>query len=144
MRAGSTDPFCIAVSTAPAKARARASMSAPAAVDAVITCQPASRVQFCHWTVSAGSSSATAGDFICPASGQQRNRLIVAHPRTNSFRQFLDIIRFFDSRDGEDVAIVLFQVDLQLLGQIRQFGSILEVLLVLGLEDFVLLRLAVR
>ena len=63
--------------------------------------------------------------------------------RTNSFGEFLDIIRFLERCHGEDVAIVLFEVDLQLFGQVRQFGGILEVLLVLGLEDFVFLRLAI-
>ena len=63
--------------------------------------------------------------------------------RTNSFGEFLDIIRFLEGCHGEDVAIVLFEVDLQLFGQVRQFGGILEVLLMFGLEDFVFLRLAV-
>src|ERR1017187_10203331 len=148
--AGSAEPLCIALSTAAASARRRESMSGPGTPAAAITCQPASRVQFCHCRVSLGSSSATAGVFVwaagglfCPASGQPRSRLIVAQARTNSFGQFLDIICLLERRHGENVAIVLLQLHLQLFGQIRQFGGILQVLLVLGLEDFFFLRLAV-
>src|ERR1035441_7194571 len=145
-RAGSTEPLCIALSTAAASARKRESMSGAGTPAAAITCQPASRVQFCHCTVSPGSSSATAGVFVrvgCAASGQTRSRLIVAQARTNSFGQFLDVICPFERRHGENVAIVLLQLDLQLFGQVRQLGGILQVLLVLGLEDFFFLRLAV-
>src|ERR1035438_278054 len=60
--------------------------------------------------------------------------LIVAQARTNSFGQFLDVIGFFERRHGENVAIVLFQIDLQLFGEFRQVGGILDVLLGLGLE----------
>src|ERR1035437_4815438 len=84
-----------------------------------------------------------AGGWACAASGQQRSRLIVAQARTNSFGQFLDVIGFLERRHGENVAIVLFQLDLQLFGQVRQLGGILEVLLMLGFEDFLFLRLAV-
>src|ERR1017187_8978613 len=156
-RAGSAEPLCIALSTAAASARRRESMSGAGTPAAAITCQPASRVQSCHCTVSLGSSSATAGVFVwaagvfvwaagglfCPASGQPRSRLIVAQARTNSFGQFLDIICLLERRHGENVAIVVLQLHLQLFGQIRQFGGILQVLLVLGLEDFFFLRLAV-
>src|SRR5664280_980374 len=145
-RAGSAEPLCIALSTAAASARTRESMSAAGTPAAAITCQPASRVQFCHCGVSPGSSSATAGAFVCigcPASGQPSSRLIVAQARPNSFGQFLDVICLLERRHGENVAIVLFQFDLQLFGQVRQLGGILEILLVLGLENFVFLRLAV-
>src|SRR6266852_5088037 len=129
-RAGSTDPFCIAVSTAAASARTRESMSAAGAPAGAITCHPASRVQFCHCTASPASSSAIAGTLVCASSGHQRIRLIVAQACTNSFSQFLDVIRLLERRHGENVAIVLFQVDLQLFGQLRELGRIFEVLLV--------------
>jgi hypothetical protein len=66
----------------------------------------------------------------------------VAQARTKSFGQFLDVIGLLERRHGENVAIVLFQLDLQLFGQVRQFGGILEVLLMFGFEDFLFLRLA--
>src|SRR5450759_2587156 len=140
----------MAVSTEAASARTRESMSPPGAAAGAITCQPSSRVQFCHRTVSPASSSATAGVFrwaaggwVCAASGQQRSRLIVKQARANSFGEFLDVIGFLERRHGENVAIVLFQLDLQLFGQVRQLGGILEILPMLGLEDFLFLRLAV-
>src|ERR1039457_3843720 len=145
-RSGSTEPLWIALSTAAASACTRESMSGAGTPAAAIACQPASRVQFCHCARSPGSSSATAGVFVrvvCPASGQTSSRLIVAQARPNSFGQFLNVICFFERRHGENVAIVLLQLDLQLFGQVRQFGGILQVLLVLGLEDFFFLRLAV-
>src|ERR1035441_4159391 len=118
-----------------------------------ITCQPGSRVQTRHWTASSASSSAMAGVLLwaaggwvcaaCAPSGQPRSRLIVAQARTNSFGQFLDVIGFLERRHGENVAIVLFQIDLQLFGEFRQIGGIFDILLVLGLEDFFFLRLAV-
>src|ERR1035437_3301948 len=139
----------MAPSTAAASARTRESISAPGAPLGAITCQPSSRVQFCHCAASFASSSATAGGFACAAggftcasSGQQRSRLIMEQARTNSFGQFLDVIGSLERRHGENVAIVLFQLDLQLFGQVRQLGGILEVLLMLGLEDFFFLRLA--
>src|SRR6516164_8738962 len=123
-------------------------MSAPGAAAGAITCQPSSRVQFCHCTASAASTSAmaglavVAGDCVCAPSDQARSRLMV-QARTNSFGEFLDIIRFLERCHGEDVAIVLFEVDLQLFGQVRQFGGVLEVLLMFRLEDLIFLRLAV-
>src|ERR1019366_3259070 len=139
----------MAPSTAAASARTRESIAAPGAPHGAITCQPSSRVQFCHCAASFASSSATAGvllgaagGWVCAASGQ-RSRLIVAQARTNSFGQFLDVIGFLERRHGENVAIVLFQLDLQLFGQFRQLGGILEVLPMFGLEDFLFLRLAI-
>src|ERR1035437_407719 len=156
-RAGSTEPLCIAASTEAASARTRESMSPPGADAGAITRQPSSRVQFCHCAMSPASSSATAGVFrwaavgsvcaaggwVCAPSGQQRSRLIVKQARANSFGEFLDVIGFLERRHGENVAIVLFQLDLQLFGQVRQLGGILEILPMLGLEDFLFLRLAV-
>src|ERR1035441_7479473 len=143
----------MALSTAAASARTRESMSGAPVPGGAITCQPGSRVQPRHWTASSASSSAMAGVLLwaaggwvcaaCAASGQPRSRLIVAQARTNSFGQFLDVIGFLERRHGENVAIVLLQLHLQLFGQVRQFGGILQVLLVLGLEDFFFLRLAV-
>src|ERR1017187_8962329 len=137
----------MAFSTAVANARTRESISAPGAPPGSITCQPGSRFQFCE---SSESSSATAGVFTRAAAGwgraargQQRNRLIVTQARANPPGQFFDVIRFLERRHGENVAIVLFQIDFQLFGQVRQLGGILEVLLKLGLEDLVFLRFAV-
>src|ERR1019366_9082689 len=143
----------MALSTAAASARTRESMSGAPVPGGAITCQPGSRVQTRHWTASSASSSAMAGVLLwaaggwvcaaCAASGQPRSRLIVAQARTNSFGQFLDVIGFLERRHGENVAIVLFQLDLQLFGQFRQLGGILEVLPMFGLEDFLFLRLAI-
>src|ERR1035441_10028108 len=128
-------------------------MSGAGSPGGTITCQPGARVQTRHRTASSASSSATAGVFVgvavgwvgavCAPSGQPRSRLIVAQARTNSFGQFLDVIGFLERRHGENVAIVLFQIDLQLFGEFRQIGGIFDILLVLGLEDFFFLRLAV-
>src|SRR5450631_294512 len=144
----------MALSTAAASARTRESMSGAAAPGGTITCQPGSRIQTRHCTASSASSSAMAGVLLCAAggwvgaagcatSGQHRSRLIVAQARTNSFGQFLDVIGFLERRHGDNVAIVFFQIDLQLFGEFRQIGGILDVLLMLGLEDFFFLRLAV-
>src|ERR1035438_6882430 len=131
-RSGSPEPLWIALPTAAASARRRESMSGAGTPAAAITCQPASRVQFCHCAASPGSSSATAGVLVrvvCPASGQTSSRLIVAQARPNSFGQFLDVIYLLERRHGENVAIVLLQLALQLFGQVRQLGGILQVLL---------------
>src|ERR1019366_5986558 len=142
----------MALSMAAASARTRESMSGAAVPGGAITCQPGSRVQTRHCTASSASSSATAGvlpwaagDRVCAArapSVQPRSRLIVAQARANSFGQFLDVIGFFERRHGDNVAIVFFQIDLELFGEFRQIGGILEVLLMLSLEDFFFLRLA--
>src|ERR1019366_9175950 len=143
----------MALSTAAASARTRESMSGAPVPGGAITCQPGSRVQTRHWTASSASSSAMAGVLLwaaggwvcasCAASSQPRSKLIVAQARTNSFGQFLDVIGFLERRHGENVAIVFFQIDFQLFGEFRQVGGILDVLLVLGLENFFFLRLAV-
>src|ERR1035441_4653463 len=143
----------MALSTAASSARTRESMSGAPVPGGAITCQPGSRVQTRHWTASSASSSAMAGVLLwaaggwvcaaCAPSGQPRSRLIVAQARTNSFGQFLDVIRFLERRHGENVAIVFFQIDYQLFGQCRQIGGILDILLMLSLEDLFFLRLAV-
>src|ERR1035438_2889244 len=132
----------MALSTAATSARTRESMSGAGVPGGAITCQPGSRIQTRHCTASSASSSAmagvllcaaggwagTAGSWVCAArapSGQQRSRLIVAQARTNSFGQFLDVIDFFERRHGDNVAIVFFQIDLELFGEFRQVGGIL-------------------
>src|ERR1017187_7683493 len=134
----------MALSTAAASARTRESMSVGAVPAGVITCQPTSRAQFCHCSVSLASSRAMAGaGLVCAARVQPTSRLIVAQPRANSLDQFLDVISLLERRHGKHVAVVLLQVDFQLFGQFRQIRGVLEILLIFRLENFVLLRFAV-
>src|SRR5205823_5112793 len=106
---------------------------------------PRSRVQFCHCTASALSTSAIAGDFAggC-AAATPTSRLIMAQARANPFGQLFDIIGLLQGCHGEDEAVVLFQIDLELFGELRQIGGVLDVGLVLRLENLVALQLAVR
>src|SRR5947209_8203037 len=144
-RAGSTAPLFAAASTALANSWTRRSIFELAGVAAVTTCQPRSRVQFRHSTASAPSSSAMAGDPFTAGwavAGARPSRLM-AQARTDFPDQFFDFIRFLERGHGKNVAIVLFQVRLQRFGKVRQFGRVLQVLLVLRFQDFFLLRLAV-
>src|SRR6516225_3803938 len=100
-------------STLAASASTRRSIFLSGAPSAASTCQPSSRVQFCHWTASALSISAMAGAFCC-AKAVQAHRL-TAHTRANPLDQLFDVIRFLDGGHGDDVAIVLLQVEFQLL-----------------------------
>src|SRR3954453_9208773 len=90
--------------------------------------QPSSCVQLCHCAASAGSTSAIAGDFAagCPSSAPP-SRLIVAQTRANPLGQFLDIIGLLQGCHREHEAIVLLQIDLELVRKLRQLGGVLDV-----------------
>src|SRR5664280_1250308 len=106
----------MAASTAEASASTRTSMLALAA--------------------SAASTSAMAGDFAgvaCAATAPRARRLIMPQARTDFLDQLLNFIGLLERGDGEHVAVVLFQVLLQLFRQIGQLGCVLQVLFVLGL-----------
>src|SRR5437899_982153 len=129
----------MAACTAPTSACTRISMLGLGEPSGTITRQPSSLVQFCHCTGSAASSRATAGALDgCAASGQS-SRLIVAQASANPFGQFFNVIRFLDGRHGDHVAVVLLQIDFQLIGEIRQLGGVLQILLMLGSCNFVAL-----
>src|ERR1035437_6849406 len=85
---------------------------------------------------SSPSTSAMAGDFAgvaCAAAAPRARRLITPQARTDFLDQLLDFIGLLERGDGEDIAVVLFQVLLQLFRQIGQPGCVLQVLFVLGL-----------
>ena len=92
-----------------------------------------------------------AGDFAGVAGGRRAlpgrgpvgEQAIMPQARTDSLDQFLDFIGLLERGDGENVAVVLLQLLLQLFRQIGQLGGVLQVLFVLGLEDFIALHLPV-
>ena len=47
----------------------------------------------------------------------QRNTSIVLHPVVDSFGKLFDIFGLLESGDGEDIAVVLLQIGLQLVGE---------------------------
>src|ERR1041385_188869 len=61
----------------------------------------------------------------------------------NIFRQFLDVLRFFQGPYRNHIPVVLFEIRLQFPRQLHQFRRVLKVLLVVGFENLLLLRLAV-
>src|SRR5579871_1654906 len=139
--------------TADASACTRGSMAVLAA-GAVITCHPRSFTKLCHCAASLESMSAMAGVLPVGAPGTAKvggscakrrphPRLIMAHARADLLDEFFDIIRFFQSGHGQDVAIVLLQVLLQLFGKLHQLRRVLQVLFLLGLQDFIALQLTV-
>src|SRR5712671_1244158 len=101
-------------------------------VSGAMTRHPRSRVQFCHCTASAPSTSAIAGVFGGCASSTPPSRLMT-QTRANPFGQLLDIIDLLQGCHREHEPIVLFQIDLELFGELRQFGGILDIGLMLGL-----------
>src|ERR1041385_6083862 len=146
MRAGSAVPALMAASTLAASACTRASMLVLAAASGARTCQPISCVQVCHWAASAGSMSAMAGGFGdgagCAEAANVTSRLMT-QTAANALGQLFDVIGLFDGGHGDDVTVVLLQVEFQLLGEIRELGGVFHVLLIFGSEDLVFLRLAV-
>src|SRR5262252_5148546 len=163
-------------STVAASASTRRAIFLSGAPSAASTCQPSSRVQFCHWTASAASIRAiagvgcgaaeegwgaaageawAAGGAACAACGTEaapgtaagcataaRASKLMAQAPANPLGQFFNVIRFLDRGHGDDIEVVLLQVEFQLLREIHQVGGVFEILLVLGLEDFVGLLLA--
>src|SRR5436190_19440548 len=117
-------------------------MAVSAGVSGASTRHPRSRVQFCHCTASAPSTSAMAGVLGGCASSTPPHRLMT-QARANPFGQLLDIIGLLQGCHREHEPIVLFEVDLELFGELRQLGGVLDVGLMLGFEDLVALQLAV-
>ena len=64
-------------------------------------------------------------------------------PGVYAFGQLLDFLGLFQARDRQHVAIVLLQFLLQLFGQLDKLGRVLQVLFVIGLQHFFLLRFPV-
>src|SRR5215831_15344856 len=107
----------------------------------MITRQPGWVAAFCHCSASAESSRAIAGAGC--ARTAVAARLTAAQARADLLNQLFDVIRLFQSRQRENEPVVLFEILLQLLGQVNQQCGVLQVLLVLGLEEFLSLRFAV-
>src|SRR5271157_3632692 len=111
----------MAASTAETSACTRTSILAlESSAAGAITCQPRSFVQVRHCAASAPSTSAMAGGFTgvaCAAAVPRASRLIMPQTRTDFFDQFLDFIGLLERGDGEDVAVVLFQLLFQLFRQ---------------------------
>ena len=66
----------------------------------------------------------------------------MAQARTDFLGQFLNVVGLFESREGEHKTIVLLQILLQFLRKFAELRGILQVLLVLGSQYLVFLRLA--
>src|ERR1700681_1714395 len=64
-------------------------------------------------------------------------------PIVNSFGDLFDFLGLFEGGDGEDIAVVLLQIELELIGQLGELASVLERFLVFGFENFVALEASV-
>src|SRR6266700_7080523 len=111
------------------------------APEGTMTRQPVPWTNVCHCCASAASTRAIA----CGAAARQTSavRLIAAKARTNFPHQFFDVIGFLYGAHGHHEPVVLFEFFPELLRKFDQLGGVLEILFVLGLEDFVLLGFAV-
>src|SRR5205814_2191628 len=72
-------------------------------------------------------------------SARDTSRILSLDARANLTGELFDIFRFFECRDREHVPVFLDQIILQLLRQFDELRSVLERLLILGLEDLFLL-----
>src|SRR5215472_18777791 len=70
-------------------------------------------------------------------------RLIATQARANALGELFDVIGLLDSAHRDDVAIVLFEIDLELFGKLGKLSGVFQVGFVLGFEDFVALEFAV-
>ena len=61
-------------------------------------------------------------------------------PIANPFGDLFDFLGLLERPDGEDVAVVLLQVQFEFIGQFGKFASVLKRFLVFGFEDFVALE----
>src|SRR5215469_3387194 len=118
------------------------SMLAPATGAGAITFQPAGSTQVFHWAASEASISATAG---APAARSDPlvTPLIAAQTSANFLKEFLKVVDLFQVGKREHVAVVLIQVVAQRGGELHELVGVFEVLGVLDLQDFILLRFAV-
>src|SRR3984885_11726221 len=71
------------------------------------------------------------------------NRSETLHPSAYPPGELFDLIQFFQGRQGENVAVVFFQILFERSGDIEKFLRVLNVLFVVRFEDLVLLFLAV-
>src|SRR5579863_2210860 len=65
------------------------------------------------------------------------------HAAANAFGDLLHIVEFFQETKRKNEAIALFEIQFERFGNFDQFTRILEVLLVIGFQDFVALQFAV-
>ena len=65
------------------------------------------------------------------------------HAPSDSLNQLFHIIQFLQGGDGQHVAIVLLEIDLELFTQPHQFTGVLERLRVVSLQDLLFLGSAV-
>src|SRR5579871_1308786 len=122
----------------------RASIAVLASAGGAITLQPKSLVHACHCAESPPSSSAITG--ILRTGGcatALASRLIVPQARTNFPGQLLNFVGLFERGNRKDVTIIFLQTLFEFLCQIRQPGSVLEIVLMFGLEDFIALQLPI-
>ena len=71
------------------------------------------------------------------------NRSETLHPSAYLPGEFFHFVQFFQGSQGENVAVVFFQVLFERAGDIEKFPRVLHVLFVVRFENFVLLFLAV-
>lgn len=64
-------------------------------------------------------------------------------PVVDSLGEFFDFFSFFEGGQRQDVAVVLFELELQVVGELGQLAGVVERLLVIGLEHFIALELSI-
>src|ERR1700691_538189 len=117
-------------------------------------CQPRSWQAACQTFESPPNSTRRGDLWDCAAAGTARiatrTRISarwaitsVYQPRVNPFGQFLNFFGLLQAGYRKHVAIVLFQLLLQLFGQLNELCRVLQVPFVIGLQDFILLGFAV-
>src|SRR5438105_2484505 len=105
----------------------------------VASCQPSPWETDCH-CLGSPFGTTSSGDLAKAAAPQNA---LMMQARTNFLGKLLNFFRLLNGGEREHEAVVLFQVSLQLLGQVDERGGVLQRLLVFGFKDFILLRLTV-
>lgn len=71
------------------------------------------------------------------------NRSETLHPSAYPPGELFHLVQFFQGRQGENVAVVFFQILFERSGDIKKFLRVLHVLFVIRFENLVLLFLAI-